>query len=184
MSAKALEPSIPEQKGWVDREKLEGIVGRSRDRQLELVKEIGLEDFESPGGGCLLTDENFGKKMFEFMDHEKVFTLKDIPLMKYGRHLRLSDGAKLVVGRNKDENEHLQDTQNEKYYHLKTVGIPGPHGLLSKDASEKDKALAASVMLTYTKTSPQESYVVSFDGVERSASALESRDAANSFNIL
>lgn len=34
LSAKALVPTIAETLGWVDREKLEGIVGRSRDRQL------------------------------------------------------------------------------------------------------------------------------------------------------
>jgi tRNA-specific 2-thiouridylase len=184
MSAKTLEPTIPEQKGWVDREKLEGITGRSRERQLELVKEIGLEDFESPGGGCLLTDENFGKKMFDFVKHEKDFEVKDIPVMKFGRHLRLSGGAKLVVGRNKDENAHLQDVQNDKYYHIKTVGIPGPHGLLSKDASKEDKDLASRIILTYTKTSPKENYIVSFDTVECSASPLESREEANRFNIL
>ena len=102
MSALCLTPTIAETNGWVDREKLEGITGRSRDRQLQMVKEIGLENFETPGGGCLLTDENFSKKMFDFIKHDK-FEVKDIPLMKFGRHLRLDDGAKLVVGRNKDE---------------------------------------------------------------------------------
>ncbi|MBU1928184.1 7-cyano-7-deazaguanine synthase, partial [bacterium] len=65
MSAKMLKPTIAEENGWVDREKLEGITGRNRDRQMELAREIGLENFESPGGGCLLTDENFAKKMVD-----------------------------------------------------------------------------------------------------------------------
>ena len=184
MSAKMLKPTIPEEKGWVDREKLEAITGRSRDRQLELAKEIGLEDFESPGGGCLLTDENFGKKMFDFIAHEKDFEVKDIPVMKFGRHLRLSDGAKLVVGRNKEENEHLQNIDNDKYYHLKTVGIPGPHGLLSKNASESDKELAVRVMLSYTKANQEDTYAISFDGTEINGSPFETRAEANAFNIL
>ncbi|MCW8837404.1 MAG: 7-cyano-7-deazaguanine synthase [Thiovulaceae bacterium] len=184
MSAKALKPTIAEEKGWVDREKLEGIIGRSRDRQLELAKEIGLEDFESPGGGCLLTDENFGKKMFDYIAHENDFEVKDIPVMKFGRHLRLPDGAKLVVGRNKDENGHLQDIDNDKYTHLKTVGIPGPHGLLSKSASESDKALAGRIMLAYTKAIPEDNYSISYDGVEEKTSALASREEANKYNIL
>ncbi|MCW9026355.1 MAG: 7-cyano-7-deazaguanine synthase [Thiovulaceae bacterium] len=184
MSAKALKPTIAEEKGWVDREKLEGIIGRSRDRQLELAKEIGLEDFESPGGGCLLTDENFGKKMFDYIAHENDFEVKDIPVMKFGRHLRLPDGAKLVVGRNKDENGHLQDIDNDKYTHLKTVGIPGPHGLLSKSASKSDKALAGRIMLAYTKAIPEDNYSISYDGVEEKTSALASREEANKYNIL
>ncbi len=184
MSAKMLKPTIPEEKGWVDRERLEGITGRSRDRQLELAAQIGLEDFESPGGGCLLTDENFGKKMFDFIAHEKDFEVKDIPVMKFGRHLRLSGGAKLVVGRNKEENEHLQKIDNDKYYHLKTVGIPGPHGLLSKNASEADKELAVKVMLSYTKANQEDAYAISFDGVEINGSPFETRAEANAFNIL
>ncbi len=183
MSAKMLAPTIAEEKGWVDREKLEGITGRSRDRQIEMVKEIGLEDFESPGGGCLLTDENFGKKMFDFIKYDK-FEVKDIPLMKFGRHFRLSDGAKLVVGRDKEENGYLQDIDNDKYYHIRTVGLPGPHAMLSKNASENDKALAARIILTYCKTSVENSYTLSFDGEEVRSSPLESRDKIKPFTIL
>ena len=183
MSALRLAPTIAEQNGWVDRDRLEGITGRSRERQLELAKEIGLEDFESPGGGCLLTDENFSKKMFDIVKHD-TFEVKDIPIMKFGRHLRLSENAKLVVGRNKEENEHLQNVENDKYYHVKTVGIPGPHALLSKTASEEDKELATRVVLTYCKTDVKNSYTISYDGEEVSGSPLESRDEVQSFNIL
>ena len=183
MSALRLAPTIAEQNGWVDRDRLEGITGRSRERQLELAKEIGLEDFESPGGGCLLTDENFSKKMFDIVKHD-TFEVKDIPIMKFGRHLRLSENAKLVVGRNKEENEHLQNVENDKYYHVKTIGIPGPHALLSKTASEEDKELATRVVLTYCKTDVKNSYTISYDGEEVSGSPLESRDEVQSFNIL
>ena len=184
LSAKALAPTIAEINGWVDREKLEGIVGRSRDRQLELVEEIGLKDFESPGGGCLLTDENFAKKMFDFIKHD-TFEVRDIPVMKYGRHLRLPDGAKLVVGRNKDENVHLQNIVNEKYYHIKTLGLPGPHSLLSKSATEADKELAAKIILTYCKTKEDTVYKISFDQTEEmEATPFASRDALQSYTVM
>jgi len=183
MSAKLLEPTIAEMKGWVDREMLEGISGRSRDRQLQLAKEIGLADFESPGGGCLLTDENFGKKMRDFIKYEK-FEVKDIPVMKFGRHLRLSDGAKLVVGRNKEENAYLQEIDNDKFYHIRTIRIPGPHSLLSKDASEKDKELAAKVILTYTKADKEFTYTLLFDKEELQSSPFTSRQEIEAFTIL
>lgn len=184
LSAKALAPTIAETQGWVDREKLEGIVGRSRDRQLELVKEIGLEDFESPGGGCLLTDENFAKKMFDFIKYDR-FEVKDIPVMKYGRHLRLSGGAKLVVGRNKDENAHLQNIDNDKYYHIKTVALPGPHSLLSKSASDSDKELAARIILTYCKTEEDKSYTLRFDNEEELQTVpLGSREEIKPYTVM
>ena len=183
MSALRLAPTIAEEKGWVDRDKLEGITGRSRERQLELAKEIGLDDFESPGGGCLLTDENFGKKMFDFIKYDK-FEVKDIPVMKFGRHFRLADGAKLVIGRNQEENVHLQAIENEKYYHLRTVGVPGPHALLSKNATPEDKNLALKAVLVYCKTSQENSYRVSFDGEEVTGSPFSSREAMKPFTIL
>ena len=183
MSAKMLTPTIAEENGWVDRDKLEGITGRSRDRQLELAKEIGLENFESPGGGCLLTDENFTKKMNDFIKHG-IFEVKDIPLMKFGRHLRLKDGAKLVVGRNQEENGFLQEIQNDKYYHIKTVGLPGPHAMLSKDASDEDKALATKIILTYCKTKKNQIYTVAYDGEETQGSPLLSREEIQPFSVM
>ena len=182
MSAKMLKPTIAEENGWVDREKLEGITGRSRDRQLAMVKEIGLENFESPGGGCLLTDAFFAKKMFDFIKYDK-FERKDIPLMKFGRHFRLTDGAKLVIGRNKEENQHLQNIENDKYFHLKTVGLPGPHGMLSKNASENDKIIATKAMLTYCKTDVNETYTISFDEKLVKESPFSSRDEMKPFSL-
>lgn len=183
MSAKVLAPTIAEQKGWVDREKLEGITGRSRDRQLELAKEIGLADFESPGGGCLLTDENFAKKIVDFIKYDK-FEVEDIPVMKFGRHLRLSDGAKLVVGRNKEENGYLKDIKNDKFVHARTIGIPGPHALLSKGASEADKELATKIILSYTKADPLKTFGVVYGNIELRGSAFQTREEANEYNVL
>jgi tRNA-specific 2-thiouridylase len=183
LSAKALEPTIAEINGWVDREKLENITGRNRERQLELVKEIGLDNFESPGGGCLLTDENFAKKMFDFIKHD-TFEVRDIKLMKFGRHLRLKDGAKLVIGRNQDENSHLQNIENDKYYHIKTPGLPGPHSMLSKSATQADKELAAKIILTYCKTKEGASYTLTFDKDELQATPFVSRDEIKPYTIM
>jgi tRNA-specific 2-thiouridylase len=183
LSAKLLKPTIAEEQGWIDRQRLKAISGRSRDAQMQMVKEMGLKDFESPGGGCLLTDENFAKKMFDFIKYDK-FEVKDIPIMKYGRHFRLSDGSKLVIGRDKDENKYLQDIDNDKYYHIRTVGFPGPHALLSKIASDKDKDIASRAVLTYCKISVENSYILSYDGKEVTSKPFSSRNEMKPFTIL
>ncbi len=183
MSAKRLAPTIPEENGIVDREKLEGIVGRSRERQFELAEKFGLKDYESPGGGCLLTDENFSIKMRDFIAHD-TFEIKDIPVLKFGRHFRLPEGAKMVIGRDKDENEKIQGIENDKFTHVRTVGIPGPHSLLSANASESDKMFAARAILTYCKTTPDNDYTLSFNGEEVSVKPLESREKASAYSIL
>ncbi len=183
MSAKLLAPTIAEQEGLVDREKLEAIMGRSRNRQLKLADEIGLNDFESPGGGCLLTDENFAKKIRDFITYD-IFEIKDIPVLKYGRHLRLPNGAKLVIGRNKEENEKLQIINNDKFLHAKVLEIMGPYSLLSKNTSKQDKELAAKIILTYCKTQENQKYTISFTDEELLSSALSSRQEIKPFTIL
>ena len=121
--------------------------------------------------------------MNDFIKHDK-FEVKDIPVMKFGRHLRLRGGAKLVVGRNQEENVHLQNIQNDKFYHAKTLGVPGPHALLSSNASQEDKELASQIILTYCKTTPDEVYTLSFDGKEVTSSPLESREALQPYTIM
>lgn len=150
MSAKLLEPTIAEINGWVDREKLEGIVGRTRDRQMELAKEFNLKDFEAPGGGCLLTDEHFSRKIRDILSFDDAFIKADIPTLKYGRQLRLPDGAKFIIGRNEEENVKLEEIDNPKFIHINTE-LFGPHSLLSANATDADKLLAAKFVLAYCK---------------------------------
>ncbi len=56
LSARALPPTEPEERGLVDRSGLEGITGRTRTRQMEMAVAFGLTEYPSPAGGCLLTD--------------------------------------------------------------------------------------------------------------------------------
>jgi len=164
LSAKLMEKTTPESKGWVDREKLYGISGRSREQQLVMVEKYGWEDYESPGGGCLLTEEHFSDRLREFVAYDDL-TITDIDLLKYGRHFRLTDGAKLIVGRNKEDNEGLQQVNSEKYMTVK-LPIAGPFSLLSANATSEDKALAAKIAMTYARSTASESYEVEIGGDE------------------
>lgn len=183
MSAKLLEPTIAETEGWVDREKLEDIHGRSRDRQFELAKKYNLTDFESPGGGCLLTDENFAKKMRDYLKYD-TFEVKDIPVIKYGRQLRLPDGAKLVVGRDQEDNEKIKAVDNEKYLHISTLDMPGPHSLLSRNASEADRELAKRLVLTYSRTQPNETYELDLGGEIVTAQPFDDKKAPQAYFVV
>ncbi len=106
LSAKLLPLSIPEREGWIKRERLLEISGRSRKPQMALAKDYEIGDYPCPAGGCLLTDSGFSRRMKDLMTHSEI-TLNDIELLKVGRHFRLSEQAKVVVGRNKQENERL-----------------------------------------------------------------------------
>jgi len=162
LSAKLMEPTTPEINGWVDRERLLDISGRSRDRQLAMAAAYGWDDYESPGGGCLLTDPAFSAKLREFVAHDEL-EVADIDLLKFGRHFRLPDGAKLVVGRHKEDNEALQKIDNPDYRPIR-LPVPGPFSLLEAKATPEEIALALQIALTYGRSQPGEVYMVSYEG--------------------
>lgn len=182
MSAKLLEPTIAETNGWVDREKLEAIVGRSRDRQMELAQEFGLVDFEKPGGGCLLTDEHFSRKIRDILAHDEAFIKADIPTLKYGRQLRLPDGAKFIIGRTEEENTKLEEIENPKFIHINT-DLFGPHSLISINASDADKTLAAKLVLAYCKPNFTGEQVIDFGGTPLTTVSDVSRKDAQKYFI-
>ena len=152
LSAKLLPLTYPEKQGWIDREKLLDIQGRGRHRQLELAKKWNITEYETPAGGCMLTDPHFGNLMKDIAKFDvKTFDVSDIPLLKTGRHFRLPDGSKLILGRNEDDNKLLEKIKTEKYLQLSPIDILGPEGLIYANASEKAITLAASILITYSK---------------------------------
>jgi tRNA-specific 2-thiouridylase len=161
LCAKLLEPTKPELEGWIDREKLMDISGRNRQPQLALAKKIGLEDFESPGGGCLLTEIQFSNKLRDFVEHDKL-DIEDIDTLKAGRHLRLPDGAKLIIGRDAQDNEKIKQTNSSKYYKARILDATGPLCLFQKNATQKDIQLATNLIITYGKTELDKKYKVKF----------------------
>jgi tRNA-uridine 2-sulfurtransferase len=161
LCAKLLDPTKPEREGWIDREKLFDINGRNRQRQLDMAKEINLEGFESPGGGCLLTDEQFSNRLRDFIEFDKL-EVEDIDTLKAGRHLRLPKGAKLIIGRHQEDNEKLQKIKSKKYYHVRLMGAPGPYSLMDKKAAKEELELAAIFIVTYGKTDLDKPYKVKF----------------------
>ncbi len=158
LSAKLMEETTPEINGWVDRQMLFDISGRGRERQIELAKEYGWEDYQSPGGGCLLTDPFYSQKIKEHIKFEK-FDVADIDILKFGRHFRLPNGSKLIVGRDKADNENLEKLIADKFVSF-DLPIIGPYSLLSKDANSEDRALAAKIAITYAKSSSNKLYSI------------------------
>jgi len=151
LSAQVLPATVPEKEGWIDREKLLKIQGRSRKPQMELADHFGIHDYPCPAGGCLLTDPGFAKRMKDLMDHDLDFSTNDVHLLKIGRHFRFSCGVKLVVGRNEEENQKIQTFSKERDILLKVSGFPGPLSLLRGKLDEGDIEKAAAITLHYSK---------------------------------
>ena len=151
LSAKLLPVTRPEEQGLVDRERLLGLEGRSRKPQMELAREWGLTEFPTPGGGCLLTDPGFSERLRELLGARPLAGAVEVEKLKFGRHFRLSGGAKVVVGRHHRDNEELAELAEAGDILLRQREAPGPLALLDADACAEDLATAASITARYTK---------------------------------
>jgi tRNA U34 2-thiouridine synthase MnmA/TrmU len=129
LSAKLFESTIPEKEGLINREKLLAMQGRSRKPQIQLARELNINDYPCPAGGCLLTDSGFANRMRDLMKYKPDFTLNDIQLLKIGRHFRLTPEAKLVVGRDKEENHRLLNLAQTEDISFHPANVKGPIGI-------------------------------------------------------
>jgi len=106
LCAQVLPETIPETKGWILREKLLNFNGRRRTPQFDLARQLQIKDYAWPSGGCLLTDPGFSRRLRELIEH-KGMTTQGVGLLKFGRHFRLGTDAKLIVGRDEQEDNQL-----------------------------------------------------------------------------
>ena len=167
LSAKLLEPSLPEKEGIVNREQLYDIEGRSRSRILQLAKEYGIENPPSPSTGCALTEPEFAKKVRDIFKHSTDYERWHFEILKTGRHFRLDQETKLVLGRDESENEYLEYLHPPGTTLLTPLNFAGPSGLLIGESSEGAAPVgtihqppllkqAGEIILSYTKHRPAE----------------------------
>ena len=150
LSAALLAKTEPEEKGLIRREDLGMIQGRSRKGQLALAKEYGIEDPPNAGGGCLLTDPSFSLRAKDLFYHKKNPNTNDIDLLKIGRHFRLDETTKLVVGRNQTENEMIKALSLTDDILLEAQDYVGPTSILRGKNNNSHIEFAAQVTLRYS----------------------------------
>ncbi|MBL7069384.1 MAG: hypothetical protein ISS34_05955 [Candidatus Omnitrophica bacterium] len=146
LSAGLLEPTIPEKAGLVDKERLLSISGRSRKPQMRLAAQLGINDYPCPAGGCLLTDPGFARRMKDLIKHKQDFTVNDIQLLKVGRYFRLAPEAKLIVGRNEEENDKLSKLAQKGDLCFYPISVKGPIGI-GRGGFNNDYLFAASSII-------------------------------------
>ncbi len=149
LSALRLEPTVPEQEGIIDRERLLDLQGRNRKPQFELAKKFDLKNYPSPAGGCLLTEKGFCSRLGDMIEHEGIEKERLAWMLLTGRHLRLPGGSKCVVGRNSRDNASLKKQCRDEDTLLHTVNIPGPTVLMPLGCTNEDLKLAASICASY-----------------------------------
>ncbi len=156
LSAQHFEPTIPEREGWVDREKLLSIKGRSRKELFELADELDVKNYPCPAGGCLLTELSFVPKIKDIFDHSEELSLRDFRLLKIGRHLRIGEHSKVIIGRNEADNNLLETTRLPEEAALTWLGGNTPVGIITGAQGDELNSLAARLLLRYTRAEANE----------------------------
>lgn len=152
LSARRLPLTIPEKDGLVNRDLLLDISGRSRKPQMRLAEKFGITEYPNPAGGCLLTDKGYAARLKDLFSHQNTYTEKELHLLKYGRHIRLNNNTKLIIGRTKQDNENIIKYHNSSEdIIIKVKDFPSPIVIVPHKASKDIIIKAAAICAGYSK---------------------------------
>ncbi len=150
LSAQLLDPIKAEREGKIDRSRLLAISGRGRKPQIQLAVDFGITNYAPPAGGCLLTDSIFTKRLRDLFSHEEDRHIRDIELLKFGRHFRVNDNFKIIVGRDRADNNSLQAQLINDDLVLFMADFPGPQVLVPYGGDEHISNIAAALCVRYS----------------------------------
>ena len=150
LSANLLPDTLPVKEGWISREDLFSISGRSRQEQIALAEELGITDYPQSAGGCILTDKVYGARLRDAFTHvgKEAMGIDEFVILRYGRQFRISERTKVFVGRNQGENEAMAEFARGRYV-IEPRGVMGPLTLVEGDPSEEELSLAARIAARY-----------------------------------
>jgi tRNA-specific 2-thiouridylase len=150
LSARLLPLTVPEEKGLVKRDLLYDFSGRSRKPQMALAREFGLTEYPAPAGGCLLTEPIYAFKLRDLLRYDSNPGYTDINLLRIGRHFRFSPDCKIIVGRDKEENDAIRSMAGSDDCLLKVEGTGSPLTVLRGKITDEALMCAATLCARYS----------------------------------
>lgn len=166
LSAKLLEPTMPERDGLVDREKLYDFQGRSRKGLIALARQFGFNEdmIPTPSTGCSLTEPGFGSKVHDLIQIQVDDTRWDYEALNVGRHFRWDQATKVILGKDEQENNRLE------YMHdmpeatstaiLEPVSFKGPIALITGPTTDDAIDYAGGLVCRYGHSTQEMENVV------------------------
>jgi len=121
-----------------------GIIGRNRQKQIELAKKFKIS-YPNPAGGCILCEKILRDRLKYLIN--RGLDEEEIKLVALGRHF-LIDNCWIVLGRNKIENKIIEKLKD------KMVIIPkelGPTAVIFDKCNEEIRSKVKKLILAYSK---------------------------------
>ncbi len=162
LCAQLLEPTIPEQEGLIDRNKLLSLSGRSRREQIQMAEALDIKEYSAAGGGCLLTDHNFAQRMKDTLQHG-YRNFRETVALKWGRHFRINHEFKVILGRDEEENKSLFHYAHQDDWLMELASKDGPILVLKGyNPTEDILATAAGFIQRYSRYRKQPPVTVEY----------------------
>lgn len=162
LCAKNLDETEMERSGLVDREKLLNITGRSRKAQMELASKWGITEYPSPAGGCKLTEPGYAIRLKDSLDNSEFISESEIELLRYGRHFRVSENAKIIAARTGDEVKEIKKYIDDSFIAMNASKYTGALVIIQGKPTEKEIELGARIAARYSKGRDEEEVEVMY----------------------
>jgi tRNA-uridine 2-sulfurtransferase len=150
LCAQLLPETLPVTEGWIQQGELLAIQGRSRGEQMRMATEFGVSDYPQPAGGCVLIEKTYAKRVRDAFGHlgKEAVGLTQFRLFGLGRHSRIAENVKVIVGRNHEENEKLA-MLSEGRIRIDPIDVMGPTTLVEGSPSDEQLLTCCSLAARY-----------------------------------
>ena len=105
---------------------------------MALAERLGIHDYPTPAGGCILIDPTIGRRILELLSLRGGLSVREAELALIGRHF-FEKGFWLIVGRKEAENRRLRELAGPGDRLFRIRGVPGPTGLLLEGRGDLGK---------------------------------------------
>lgn len=161
LSAKLLCKTEAEAQGLVDRNLLGEISGRGRAGQMELAKKFNLNYIPQPGGGCILTEKDYGQKLSKLFEAKPDADGHDVQLLRFGR-VFYDHKTLIVVARNESECQAIKELAKKRDLLFIPENFKGATVLIRNFgdiANTELEALGREYLLRFSKKAPNYSKI-------------------------
>jgi hypothetical protein len=90
-------------------------------------------------------------RLRDLFDHVPGYDLKDLHLLKIGRHFRLNPALKIVVGKSKQENEQLQGLAKPDAALFEPADFRGPACLATGLLNNEAETIIGEIIARYSQ---------------------------------
>jgi hypothetical protein len=148
LTAELLPPTLPEERGWLDRGRLLALQGKGRKEQHRLASQFGLTCIPPPRAECPLLGDALGNRVLDLLQQEEPLLACDLELAAIGRHVRLDENSRIVIARNRAQSDALARMANRspKYTLVQPLGFAGPAALIVGPATPAAREQAAGLI--------------------------------------